>query len=453
MKIAKSLLHKITNQTRIFEETLTVYNEAHSFIIEVIDAEFADVEDITTKTIVPAVEKLIHATAKNPLPKYSEFNQRFYKFPSYFRRSAIASAFGKVKSYRSNLNNWEVERDVARSVGTAFKKKSPTLQMNHKEFPVFYRGNMFQRDGDTTAYIKVFQKNDWVWIPIEFQGQDLYKRGVWEWAENNPKLVKKGKKFFLSFSYESKVKLDNSKIENQKICAVDLGITNSAVCSIMDSKGTVLARKFINQPKEKDRLTTLTNKLRKAQRTSGKISAPNYWRQIKGYQTHIVNHTSHEIVKFAHQHGCTTVVFEYLGKMKTPKGFYGAKRLRFKLHGWRKTGIQNKVEEMAHYLGMRISRINPRNTSALAFDGSGKVERNHRKDLATFTTGKVYHADLSASYNIGARYFIRGYQKTISEKKWLSFQAKVPELAKRTSQTLSSLISLNLAFEQPKVAQ
>ncbi|MEM1505620.1 hypothetical protein RG959_19660 [Domibacillus sp. 8LH] len=74
---------------------------------------------------------------------------------------------------------------------------------------------------------------------------------------------------------------------------------------------------------------------------------------------------------------------------------------------------------MAHYLGMRLSRINPRNTSALAFDGSGKVERSPKKDLAVFLTGKVYHADLSASYNIGARYFIRAFQKSISETKWL----------------------------------
>ncbi|WP_249315659.1 transposase [Bacillus sp. FJAT-49711] len=58
---------------------------------------------------------------------------------------------------------------------------------------------------------------------------------------------------------------------------------------------------------------------------------------------------------------------------------------------------------MAHYIGIRMTRVNPRNTSALAYDGSGKVKRNDKKDLSTFTTGKVYHADLSASYNIAAR--------------------------------------------------
>ncbi|MCM3790123.1 RNA-guided endonuclease TnpB family protein [Domibacillus indicus] len=452
MKVAKSLLHKITNQTEIFNATLDIYNDALAYVIEIIDKEFDDTESLTTKSIVPAVEKLIHATKSKPQPKYKEFNDRFYKFPSYFRRSAIASAFGKVKSFRSNYQNWEKEQQYALSEGKKFKKQPPRLQVKHKEFPVFYRGNMFNRTSDTTAQIKVFHQNDWVWVDIKFKGQDHYKRGVWEWKENNPKLIKRGKKFFLSISYENKVTLTKMPIQEQKVCAVDLGLTNSAVCSVIDATGTVLGRTFIDQPKEKDRLQTLTNKLRKVQRASGRIHAPNFWRQINGYQQHIVRDTSHEIIKFAAKHGCSVIVFEYLSRMKIPKGFYGARKLRFKLHGWRKIGIQNKVEEMAHCLGMRISRINPRNTSALAFDGSGKVERNPKKDLATFSTGKVYHADLSASYNIGARYFIRAFQKSTSETKWLSLQAKVPELAIRTSQTLSSFISLHHALGFPKEA-
>lgn len=452
MKITKTLRHKITNHSRIFDATLDIYNKALSFIIEVIEKEFEDVKDITIKNVVPAVEKLIHTTKNNPLPKYKEFNHKFYKFPSYFRRGAIASAFGKVKSYRSNFKNWEEEKKIALSEGKIFKKKPPRLQLGHKEFPVFYRGNMFERTSDCAGQIKIFHQNDWVWFDIEFKEQDLYKRDVWGWKEQNPKLVKIGKKYFLNISFQSKVELSETKLKDQKICAVDLGINNSAVCSVMYSKGTVLARKFINQPIEKDQLYTMTNKLRKAQKESGWVSAPNFWRRINGLQKHIVNHTSHEIVKFAKEHNCNVIVFEYLDKMKTPKGFYGAKKLRFKLRYWRKKGIQNKVEEMAHYLGMRISRVNARNTSALAFDGSGKVERNYKKDLATFTTGKVYHADLSASYNIGARYFIRGIQKSISERKWLALQAKVPELSKRTNQNLSSLISLNTALESSKVA-
>ena len=82
-------------------------------------------------------------------------------------------------------------------------------------------------------------------------------------------------------------------------------------------------------------------------------------------------------------------------------------------------------------------------TSALAFDGSGRVTRDENNHaLCTFTTGKRYNCDLSASYNIAARYFIRMYEKTTPAKKWLSVLAKVPGLGKRTTCTLSTLISL-----------
>lgn len=47
-------------------------------------------------------------------------------------------------------------------------------------------------------------------------------------------------------------------------------------------------------------------------------------------------------------------MFEYLGTIRLLKSFYGARRLRFKFHSWRKMGIQNKVEEMAHYLGIKV---------------------------------------------------------------------------------------------------
>ena len=65
--------------------------------------EVEHVDAYSTKEMTNFIERLIHATKSNPNPKYAQFNQRFYKFPSYFRRAAIATAFGKVKSYRSLL--------------------------------------------------------------------------------------------------------------------------------------------------------------------------------------------------------------------------------------------------------------------------------------------------------------------------------------------------------------
>lgn len=69
------------------------------------------------------------------------------------------------------------------------------------------------------------------------------------------------------------------------------------------------------------------------------------------------------------------------------------------------------------------------------------VEDNY--SMCTFANGKSYHCDLSASYNIGARYFIRGLLKSMPETVRLAMEANVPSCAKRSTCTLSTLISLN----------
>ena len=445
MKQTKTISCKITTHgSKTFDDTLKTYREALGFIVDVINIEWKIIDGLMTKEVTRVVERLIHQTKNNPSPKYN-FTKKFYKFPSYLRRSAISKAFGIVQSYKSNLDNWLEEKHQAQTEGKRFTKKPPTLSIEHETFPVFYKGNMFEHLSDNQAKIKVLLNNDWVWVTVTFNNKNFKGRGITNWKENNPTLVKKGKKYFLNFSYTKNIKLTKTKLKDQTIICVDLGLTKSAVCSAMLSDGTVIGRKFINQPIEKDRMKKLTNKLRKAQRASGFIEAPNYWRRINGLQNHIKINTAVEIITFAEEYNADIIVFEHLGNLKFPKGIYGAKKLRHRLHHWCQVGIQSKVQEMAHYRGMRIRRINPRNTSALAFDGSGEVKRNNSRELATFISGKVYHADLNASYNIGARYFIREILKTFSERKRSAVQAKVPELLARTQQTLASLISLHQA--------
>jgi transposase len=129
---------------------------------------------------------------------------------------------------------------------------------------------------------------------------------------------------------------------------------------------------------------------------------------------------------------------------------------RQKLAMWRKNYIQNIVAHKAHRNGIRISHVNAWNTSKLAFDGTGKVVRDDKNySMCKFADGKLYHCDLNASYNIGARYFIREILKTLSATVRSQVETKVSLLAKRTQCTLSTLISMNVALsgEIPSVAQ
>lgn len=103
----------------------------------------------------------------------------------------------------------------------------------------------------------------------------------------------------------------------------------------------------------------------------------------------------------------------------------------------------------AHRLGIRISRVCAWNTSKLAFDGSGKVVRDKDNySLCTFKTGKRYNCDLSACYNIAARYYLRLFTKPLPATARSYIEAKVPGCMARTRGTLSDLISFCAAMKE-----
>jgi IS605 OrfB family transposase len=170
------------------------------------------------------------------------------------------------------------------------------------------------------------------------------------------------------------------------------------------------------------------------------------WRKINNLNTQIANDTVNKIISFAIEYGASCIVFEHLGKMPKFKGKKN-KRLRMQKQLWIYRRIQNKVYDKAHFLGIRVRHVNPRNTSALAYDGSGRVTRNAKNhSICTFKNGKQYNCDLSASYNIGARYFINEILQSSTTKKRSELEAKVPEVLVRTNCVLSTLISVAKAL-------
>ena len=124
------------------------------------------------------------------------------------------------------------------------------------------------------------------------------------------------------------------------------------------------------------------------------------------------------------------------------------KNRRQRLHMWKCRDVQSMVACKAHCMGIRVTHVCAWNTSRLAYDGSGEVERgiNRNYSICRFSTGKIYNCDLNASYNIGARYFIREILKTLSVTTGLDISAKVPGCSRRSTCTLSTLRNLNAAL-------
>lgn len=150
---------------------------------------------------------------------------------------------------------------------------------------------------------------------------------------------------------------------------------------------------------------------------------------MAGISQDIADKTVKSILDFGIGHGVDVFVLEYLD-------FKGKKTVK-RAHFWRYKRIYKVLAQRAHQYGLRIARVNACNTSRLAFDGSGWSKRGCEITPETpyaemqFQTGKIYNADLNASYNIGARYFIRQLLKTVTVTQRLALEAKVPQVAKR----------------------
>ena len=432
-------LHSV-DAAKAFKDTAAMYRKAVDFFIAVIDTNWNTVFSgiMGSKSAVNAAETLTVVSKKRPSVPY-DFGKDFYKFPCYLRRAAIAEAFGKVSSYRSNLDTWEKENPLTRGNRPGFPKAGFV-------YPAMYNGNCYVRIDDYSARIKVFIRNTWDWIVVKFRksGADYILHHCTYRKKCVPTLQKRGKCWYLDFPFERKVTLNKTDVFNQTVIAVDLGINNCCTCAVMRSDGAVIGRRFLRLPKEYDSLNRKISHIKYAQR-HGSRKMPRLWALADGVNDDIAVKTAQFIIDTAVLYNADTIVFEHLdlnGKK------HGSKRQR--LHLWKAKRVQAVVTEKAHALSMRISRINAWNTSRLAFDGSGEVLRgdeskktNKNYSLCEFTTGKAYNCDLNASYNIGARYFIREIIKSLPATDGQRVQAKVPECAERSTCTLSTLISLN----------
>lgn len=426
MKITSSYGIEIKQMNKIFRPTIAIYNDAISFCVDVFENEWQDIEQLDTMQRKQYAESLIHTT-KNNKAKY-DFDSKFYKMPSYMRRNIINSALGYLSSYHSNLDNWK---------NNGCNGRKPTFQKHLNQFPTFYKDNMYLPNTDDTVQLKLFIDKDWKWVTVKLKHTDIQyiRKHLQNTKMSVPTLEKKHHKWFLRFAFEEDVKLKDKK---DTILAIDLGINTDATCSVMQSDGTILARKFINFASDKDQITHTLNKIKGVSQKYGSHNTTKLWRIARFKNEELTRKIAKAITDYAIEQNVDVIVFEHLN-MKGKKR--GSKKQ--KLHMWKKNSIQKYVEHKAHRQGIRVSHICAWDTSKLAYDGSGIVVRDKSNySLATFRNGKKYNCDLSASYNIGARYFIRELEKSTSAKKWSLIQAKVPECVKRTQCTYNTLVKI-----------
>lgn len=416
------------------ERTIAAFRIGVRALCGVIFTHWPQIGPISSKSRVNFIESLFHVTRFNPAPRYAALDRLLGKMPSYLRRAAIQCACGVVSSFTSNYSNW-LDGEIGgkkRAIGS----KTPKLGVSNV-FPPLYGGNMIlvgqlakkfdelgqernTHDRPNTPNTRLKTPHGFVRIKL------LNAKGLWAFSQPlqirgrakrmgclsnmalSPTLMLRGAKASLScpveFRATSLLKTNKEIIQhNHRVCSVDVGINTAATVAIVDSTGTVIARKFLSCDRHNDRRDNLGTLIAFHQTLSG-LAGPgfcsNLHRRIAGLSLDAARGLAKEIIAFALEHKAQAIVVEDL-KGWRPKA-HGAQKKRF--HRFQHRMLIKYLGQKAQEHGMRLLEIYARGTSRWAFDGSGKVARSKgNAQLATFSSGKQYNADLNGALNIAAR--------------------------------------------------
>ncbi len=436
------------NQKQQMVLTIAEYRKYLKPLVILINAQWLNLATLSAKDRVNAVEKMIHATADNPNPKHAYFSKvvnkhpSFRKFPSYLRRAAIADAIGVVSSFQTRYRDWQSGTRNRRDA------KPPRLTAMCNTYPALYKGQQIRYNSNyQTIDLKVWNGSDWVWLNgIKVKRHGLNRHLVVRNEIQSPSLVVNKQTCQLSMPVKIE-KVDRK--DSDYVCSVDLGINNAATASIVGKDGTVKALLFINPARDIDRRNQrrmmIAKKSKQTQSITGQKRALGFckglYRKSSNINLDISRTVARGIVEFAKTHGVKVIVLENLGGWKAKAGASGS-LMKQKFHLWCHSKIIEIVTNRWAELGGKIQTINPKYTSAYAFDGSGKVKRSKANySLAKFTTGKQYNAELSASYNIGARYW---YCVLMGDRNFSRvFVSESSDGTLRTPVTLETLRSLS----------
>ena len=425
----------IQAQKELLQNTVSEFRCLVRCLVGVVYTHWSTIGLLDAKSQIPAVEKLIHQTANNPEPKYKYFNRRFYKFPSYYRRGAIQFAIGQVSSFVSRYRTWQS------GIRNRKDAKPPRLNADCGTYPPLYKGQCIKLAPNLmSAEIKVFTGQDWIWITVGLTGH-RQRHLISTNTRKSPYLIVNDKSCHLSVPFQFKtIKLK----EKESVLSIDLGINTTAVASVINFDGTVSHREFIHPGRDIDRrdkrLKRISKKARLSVRQTGKLYkgfCRGLYRKAGNINREIGQKVSSRLIKIAQQYGVKYIVFEYLKNWR-PRGGKRKSTLRQRFHGWLHRRIANLTEMKWSELGGQTEYVNPRGTSSYAYDGSGKLKRDdNNRELALFKSGKQYNCDLSASYNIGARFIYKLMGGNSPEDE----HGKRPYSSPRSRDTLSILWS------------
>ena len=341
-------------QLPILIDTIAIYRQMVRSLISIVNLRWKEIA--VAEAQQRYVERLFHATKDNPNPKFAKFfgkGTKFYKFPSYLRRAAINDAIGHVSSFHSRYYDWQ---------GGTRKRKTarpPGLNTSCGVYPDLYKNQCIKVAADySEVEIKVYKNNDWSWETVKI-GSLSRRHLIPEVKQLSPTLVVKNGAVSLSVPYWIPNPNNN---QTNKYCGVDLGINTTAVCSVVSESGLVHARQFIHDGKSLDKQDKHFARISRKARLTKKLHkgfAKAHYRKAVNISKNIANQTAKQIISFAIANNATTVVIESLRNWK-PKGGKKKSSLKQRFHGWVKSAIADRLEQLGQEHGLTLPCLKAR---------------------------------------------------------------------------------------------
>ncbi|WP_244499073.1 transposase [Thermoanaerobacter thermohydrosulfuricus] len=401
-------------------------------------------------------EMLTHRTKDNPEPLYP-FDHEFPNLPSGLRRAAIAEARGLALSWKSNYERWQRKKEKHEERNRKrveqgkkpipFTERPPQFPDEVSSWPTWY-GTAYKTLDERRILFKVFTGRSYGYRKVVLTAPLVIPPG---YAAGSPTLVRKGhgwelhiplfqvtspvsdKKlkalFFLLAEAEKSG--DASRASGLRkaivkhligtdpflrVCVVDLGVDHHAVMTVRDTKGRVIAVRFLPGAKDSRLRKRYLEKVVRLQRQTriipeGETFARALWKKIANFDDYLAHLISRRIVDFAVEHGAKIIVFENLKTLRPEKGTK-SHYLNQKLGYWVRGRIVRYTAYKSLHAGIVVVRVSPANTSRRCpLCGELSIERytpgkKNGKKLARCTAcGEV--KDVSADFLATANIFDR----------------------------------------------
>jgi putative transposase len=431
-----------TNQSKrtCLEATAALLNRARAFYIEFF---LAHAEKLTERVssfserhweqrerMINADELLTWAECQTvetrdhpePLPDWN-FSQAFPDMPFIYRRSVIKDAIGKVRSYRSNFQNWQA---------SGRKKGKPGLP-GASDHPTLYKG-AFALDAEhldqqgAFVKLKVYTGTQWRWVNFPVKYSRFHQTRLQEaaWEQQSPSLILRPRYAALHIPQVKAItakKVQESKLDPDLVTvAVDLNIKNLAVITVRQQERIIETAFVRDQGLDQQRYRHL-KRISKKQWQSGRPvkgehSCRQLWQHVRRTNQDMAHKVAHAIAEICRAYPGCVLVFERLRKIKPGTGSR-SHRLNRRLANQIRGLIRDYARQQAFRHGTVTVEVNPHGTSQycsrcgakgerFSFRGSHRVHGSGGKLFLCPRCHYKANADFNASVNVH-RSFYREY--------------------------------------------